>query len=291
MKFWQALSFNEATELLELARGAEDAGFEGVLVSEHVFVPEKMAPKYPYAEDGVPDFTGTTPFPDPWAAISAMAAVTTRLRFSTMVYVLPLHNPLEVAKAVSTAAVLSNNRVSLGAGAGWMREEFDVLGVPFEKRGKRFDESIEILRKLWSGQVVEHSGENFAFPRLQMSPVASSPIPIWIGGASRAALRRCANLGDGWVGAGNTPDQAAELLGEISHLRKRAGREGGNFETIVPLVTPPDRDTYARLSELGAHGTVNYPFSYTAGPDASLQTKLDVMRRFGDEVIDPMKDA
>ena len=156
MKFWQSVAFSEPEQLLEIAQGAEAAGFEGLLLSEHLFVPEEMAPKYPYAEDGIPDFTGDTPFPDPWSAISAMASVTTRLRFSTMIYVLPLRHPLEVAKAVSTAAVLSGNRVVLGAGAGWMREEYDTLGVPFESRGKRFDESIEVLRRVWSGQAVEH---------------------------------------------------------------------------------------------------------------------------------------
>ena len=221
MKFWQSVAFSEPEQLLEIARGAEAAGFEGLLLSEHLFVPEEMAPKYPYAEDGIPDFTGDTPFPDPWSAISAMASVTTRLRFSTMIYVLPLRHPLEVAKAVSTAAVLSGNRVVLGAGAGWMREEYDTLGVPFESRGKRFDESIEVLRRVWSGQAVEHHGRFFDFPRIRMSPAPSEPIPILIGGMSKPALARAARLGDGWLGAGNTPKEAAELLRELRRMRDR----------------------------------------------------------------------
>ena len=291
MKFWQSVAFTEPEHLLDIARGAETAGFEGLLVSEHVFVPEQMAPRYPYAPDGVPDFSGATPFPEPWSTISAMASVTTRLRFSTMVYILPLRNPLEVAKAVSTVAVLSGNRVALGAGAGWMREEYDTLGVPFELRGKRFNESIAVLRKLWSGETVEHSGECFSFPRLRMSPAPSASIPILIGGVSPAALRRASHLGDGWLGSGHTPDEAAEILQELGKLREQAGRSGEPFEAIVPLVVPPDFDTLRRLAELGASGTVHYPFVYTVGPGAALEQKLDVMKRFGDEVIGPMSRA
>ncbi len=291
MKFWQSVAFTELEHLLQIARGAEAAGFEGLLVSEHLFVPEKFAPAYPYAENGVPDFTGATPFPEPWSAISAMASVTRRLRFSTMIYILPLRHPLEVAKSVSTAAVLSGNRVVLGAGAGWMREEYDTLGVPFETRGKRFDEAIDVLRRVWSGDPVEHHGEFFAFERLQMSPAPSQPIPIFIGGISKAALRRAARRGDGWLGSGHTPDEAAELLRALAAQREQAGRSGEPFEAIVPLTVPPDFDTLRRLAELGASGTVNYPFVYTVGPGAALAQKLDMMKRYGDEVIGPMKEA
>jgi probable F420-dependent oxidoreductase len=212
MKFWQSVSFTEPDQLVEAAKGAEAAGFEGVLLSEHLFVPEDYAAKYPYTENGRPDFTEATPFPDPWVAITAMAAVTRRLRFVTLVYILPLHHPLEVAKAVGTAAIFSDDRVVLGAGAGWMREEFEVLGVDFKTRGKRFDESIEVLRRLWSGGMVDYHGEFFDFDRLQMSPAPSRTVPIYIGGATKPALRRAARLGDGWVGAGNTPDQAVKIL-------------------------------------------------------------------------------
>ncbi len=285
MKFWQSVAFTEPEQLLEIAKGAEAAGFEGVLLSEHLFVPEKMAPKYPYADDGVPDFSGATPFPEPWSAISAMASVTTRLRFSTMVYILPLRHPLEVAKAVSTAAVLSGNRVALGAGAGWMREEYDALGVAFETRGKRFDEAIHVLRRVWSGRTVEYRGEFFDFDRIRMSPAPSEPIPILVGGSSKPALRRAARLGDGWFGPGNTPDEAAALLQELRTLREQAGRMSESFEAIVPLTVSPDPDTLRRLAELGASGTVNYPFVYTVGAAAPLEQKLDMMKRYGDEVI------
>jgi len=290
MKFWQGISFEEPDQLVEIARGAEAAGFEGVLVSEHLFVPERYAAKYPYSPTGRPDFDPYTPFPDPWVAITAMASATTRLRFATMVAILPLHHPLEVAKTVGTAALFSGNRVILGAGAGWMREEFDALGVDFATRGRRFDECIEVLRRAWTGAMVEYHGEFFDFDRLQMSPAPTRAIPIFIGGASPRALRRAAVSGDGWLGAGNTPEQAAELLRELARLREQARRSDEAFEAIVPLVGPPDRDVLKRLAELGATGTVHFPFRYTAGPNASLQQKLDVMKHYGDEVIAPVAD-
>jgi len=289
MKFWQSVAFTEPDQLVEIARGAESAGFEGALLSEHLFVPDAYAARYPYSEGGKPDFDARSPFPDPWVTMTAMAAGTSRLRFATMVYILPLHHPLEVAKAVGTASLFSGGRIVLGAGSGWMREEFEVLGVDFATRGKRFDECIEILRRVWRGGMVEYHGEIFSFDRLQMSPTPPHPIPIYIGGASKPALRRAARIGDGWLGAGNTPEQAEEILVELRRLREEAGRSAEPFDAIVPLVTPPDLDTLRRLADLGATGTVSYPFGYTAGPDATLEQKLDVMQDFGERVIRPMR--
>ncbi|MFQ5415718.1 MAG: LLM class F420-dependent oxidoreductase [Myxococcota bacterium] len=290
MKFWQGVSFTEPEQLVEIAAGAERAGFEGVLVSEHLFVPETYAAGYPYSQSGRPDFDADTPFPDPWVAITAMAAATRRLRFATMVSVLPLHHPLEIAKAVGTAALFSDNRVVLGAGAGWMREEFEALGVDFATRGRRFDESIAVLRRMWTGEMVEYRGEIFDFGRIQMRPAPTKTVPIYIGGASKPALQRAASLGDGWLGAGNTPEQAAAILKDLARLRRDAGRESEPFEAVVPLLAPPDADTLRRLSDLGATGTVNYPFRYTLAPEASLAEKLDMMKRFGDEMIGPLQD-
>jgi probable F420-dependent oxidoreductase len=287
MKFWQSTSFTETEHLLDIARGAEAAGFEGVLLSEHLFVPKDFAPAYLYTESGLPDFDTQTPFPDPWVAMAGMAAVTTRLRFCTIISILPLHHPLEVAKSLATLSVLSNDRVMLGAGAGWMKEEFDALGVDFKTRGGRFDEMIGVLRKLWQGGLVEHHGKHFDFPPLAQVPAPRKPIPIAIGGASPAALRRAARLGDGWVGAGNTVADACEILRKLAELRRDAGRADQPFETIVPLTEQADADAAKRLVELGAHGMVNYPFVYTCGRGASLQQKLDMMKRFGDEVIAP----
>ena len=286
MKFWQVVSFSEPEQLLDVARAAEEAGFHGVLVSDHLFFPGELRSRYPYAPDGKPAFDGTTPFPDAFTTIAAMAAVTTRLRFATMVYILPLRHPLEVAKQVGTAALLSGGRVALGAGAGWIREEYDALRVDFETRGRRFDEAIEVLRKAWTGEPVEHRGRFFDLGRFQMSPAPPAPPPIWIGGTSDAALRRAARLGEGWIGTGHHPDELPQLLGRLRAHREKAGRGHLPFETIVPLVVPPDPALLRRLEqELGVTSTTAWPFAYTIGPRSTIAQKRDAMRRYADEVI------
>jgi len=288
MKFWQVVSFSEPEQLVDIARVAEQAGFEGVLISDHLFFPGELRSRYPYSEDGVPGFDGTTPFPDPWATIAAMAAVTTRLRFSTLVYILPLRHPLEVAKTVGTVARLSGGRVALGVGAGWIREEYDALGVSFAGRGKRMDEMMEVLRKAWTGAMVEHRGAHFDLGRFQMTPAPKAPVPIWVGGLSKAALRRAAVLGDGWVGTGQHPDEVPGILAQLHALRREAGREAELFETIVPLVAPPDLDLLDRLRRLGDAGvtaTTAWPFRYTIGVTSTIEQKREVMLRFGEDVI------
>jgi len=258
MKFWQALSFTEPEEFVPLARAAEAAGFHGVLLSDHLFFPGKLRSRYPYSPDGKPGFDGATPFAEVWTSIAAMASATTQLHFSTLVFVLPLRNPLEVAKTLGTLSRLSGGRVALGCGAGWIQEEFAQLGVDFATRGKRFDEMIDVLRALWRGGMVEHHGSRFDFDPLQMSPAPAAAIPIYIGGLSAPALRRAARLGDGWMGTGQDPAEVPALLRRLRALRAEAGRASEPFETVVPLATPPD---------------------------ATLAQKCDSLLRFGESFI------
>jgi len=288
MKFWQSVSFSDPTQLTEIAKIAEEVGFEGVFVSDHLFYPEKLESKYPYSPDGTPEFVPNAAFPECWSTITAMAAVTTKLRFATLVYILPLRHPIHVAKATATAAVLSNERVALGAGAGWIKEEFDQFGIDFRKRGKLFDESIEVLRKLWKGGTVEHHGEHYDFDALEMSPNPKDPLPILIGGISKPALRRAATLGDGWLGSGQTPDEGVAILESLNALRKQAGRENEPFEAVCPLVTPPSKDDYRRLEDVGCSGTVSFPFNYTLGLESSVEQKRAYMEQFAENVIVPL---
>ncbi len=286
MKLWQSLAFSEPDQLVDLARCAEECGFHGVLLSDHLVFPGTLTSKYPYAPDGKPMFDGKVPFPDPWVMVAALAQVTTKLRFSTLVYVLPLRDPFDVAKSVGTAALLSNGRLMLGAGAGWMKEEYDAVGIDFRTRGKRFDEMIEVMRKLWTGNMVEHHGKIFDFGPMQMSPVPARPVPIGIGGVSDAAFRRAARLGDGWMGSGNTPEEVPEVLGRLRELRKEYGREKDPFTAIVPLTASLDVDLLRRMEQQhGLTDTVIYPFHFTLGPKSTLQQKCELMRRTADELV------
>ena len=289
MKFWQALSFSEPDQLVDVAKICEEVGFDGAFVSDHMFYPGDYENKYPYSEDGKLDgFTAETAWPDPWVTIASMAAVTERLRFTTFIYILGLRNPIEVAKSTSTLGVLSNDRFALGVGAGWMREEFETMGVEFKTRGKRLDESIEVLHKLWSGDLVEHHGKHFDFPPLSMCPVPEKRVPVWVGGISSPALRRAARIGDGWLGSGQTADQAVELLNELNGYRKEYGRENEPFESIVPLVTPPTPDDLKKIEDAGADATLSYPFTYTVGPTSTLDTKRAYLEGFAEGVIKTM---
>lgn len=285
MQYWQAVGYAHPHELLEIAPVAEAAGFEGLLLSDHVFAPETFAAAYPYSEDGVPDFDGRSNFPEAWATIAALSQVTTRLRFATNVYVLPLRHPIAVAKHVSTAAVFSQNRAVLGVGAGWMREEFDILGLPFAQRGERMDEAIEVIQKLLSGEIVAHEGKHYRFPPLRMQPSPSRPVPLWIGGINRAALHRAARCADGWSGSGHSFEESERILTTLAELRHEYGRADRAFDALVPLSEDLQPAQLERLHALGMTALVHYPFPYTLGPAATLSQKLDMLRRFGDDVI------
>jgi probable F420-dependent oxidoreductase len=286
MKLWQSLAFVEPDQLVDLARCAEECGFHGVLLSDHLVFPGQLSSKYPYSPDGKPLFDGRVPFPDPWVTIAAMAQATTKLRFATLVYVLPLRDPFDVAKSVGTAALLSRERVVLGAGAGWMKEEYDAVGIDFRTRGRRFDEMIAVRRALWSGQMVEHHGRIFDFGPMQMSPTPLAPVPIYVGGVSEAALRRAATLGDGWMGSGNTPEEVPGVLGRLRALRKEAGREKDPFTPIVPLKARLDVDLLRRMEqEHGLGETVSYPFQFALGPTSTLSQKQEFLRRTADELV------
>jgi probable F420-dependent oxidoreductase len=285
VKFICALSMSPPEHYAELATVAEQAGWYGVTVSDHVFVPAKLDSKYPYHEDGVPAFDATTPWADPWVAVGAMAAVTQRLRFLTNVYILPLRHPLLVAKSVGTAAVISGNRVALGFGVGWMREEFDVLGAEFARRGRRTDEMIAILRKVWAGGMVEHHGEFYDFDALQMSPAPTRPIPIYGGGLSEAAFRRAGTLCDGWISVIHSVEELRAMAGRLHAQRRQAGREGQPFEIFASATDAFDLDGYRRCEDAGVTGLVTMPWYLYGGRPDSLADKKAGLERFGNDVI------
>lgn len=287
MKFWQAITWAETDQLVEIARFAEEVGFHGLMSGDHAVYPESIAPHYPYSDTGMPPMQPDDQYPDQTAIFAAMAAVTTNLRFTCGVYVLPLRNPHEVARAMATLSILSGDRVVLGAGVGWMKEEFDIYGVDFRKRGRITDESIDVLQKLWTGAMVEHHGEFFDFPRVQLSPAPKQAPPIYIGGASEAALRRTARVGDGYIGAGTAPGEVQALLSRLQALRAEYGRDHLPFEAMLGIADMPSYDLYARLAgDSGLDSTVAPPFLYTLGKKRStLDEKKRVMEQYARDII------
>ena len=226
-----------------------------------------------------------------------MAAVTSRLHFTTNIYVAPARQPLAIAKQVSTAAVLSHGRVALGVAAGWMREECDVMGTDFDTRGARLDETIEILRRLWQGGMQEFHGEHYDFDRLEISPVPPTKIPIYAGGHSAPALRRAARV-DGWIGNAYQPDEALQYVQRLAELRKAAGTfDAPDYEVVVALLAPPDLDLYRRMEDAGVTSMLCAPWMFAPEPSedrkatgeaayaTSLAAKRGAIEEFAETII------
>jgi probable F420-dependent oxidoreductase len=301
VRFWAGLAFTPPEHYLPLARAADEAGIHGLMVSDHLFYPRDLASRYPYSADGKPIWAPETPWLDNWVAIGAMAAVTERVRFTTSVYIAPSRDLFTVAKQVGAAAVLSGNRVALGVGAGWMREEFEQTGQEFANRGKRLDDMMVALRTLWSGGWVEHHGPHYDFGPLQIEPAPTEPVPIWVGGHSPAALRRAARLGDGWIGNAYPWDECEHHVRALRAALDAEGRGSAPFEILVGVMAAPTRELCERLSAIGVTGLLCAPWFQAPPRDSSgiasaqqateLEEKIDATHRFAEHVARPLADA
>lgn len=286
MKFSQALLGANPLDWPRIAAAAEEAGFDSVAVSDHVVYPARLESRYPYTPDGVPLFSPDEDWPDPWVAVGAMSAVTSRLRFLTNVYVLPLRNPFVVAKAVGTAAYLSHGRVGLGIGAGWMAEEFELMGQPFARRGKRMDEMVEVVRTLWNGGMVEHHGEFYDFDPVEMRPAPPAPVPIYVGGHSEIAMRRAATLGDGWLGMYYSVEELEQHCRTLEQAREDAGTVDRPFEIIASPMVTPTAENCERLEAAGVTTilTSAWMAQGVLGPDSTEQA-IELIATFGERFI------
>ena len=214
MKFWQSLAFVEMDQMPELARFCEELGFHGVSYGDHLVTTAEQVDDYEYGDNGNILWNPDTHWPDPWVMTAALAEATTTLHFLSTIYILPLRDPLSAAKAVSTAAYLSGNRVTLGVGVGWQKAEFDMVGLDFKTRGKRTDEMLEILPGLVSGRMTEYHGRFYDIPKVKMSPGTTEPLPIMVGGYAPAALTRAARF-DGWMATSHEENDIYPLLDNL----------------------------------------------------------------------------
>ena len=278
MKFYVSTAFRELKEAVEIAKAADDLGYEGVGIPDHVVNLETLATPYPYTHDGKRRWEAFTDWPDPWVLVGAMAQVTTRLKFVTTVYIPAMRDPYAAAKAIGTAAYLSDGRVELGVGVGWCEEEFTLMGQQFARRGKRTDEMLELFRALWEPGWAEFSGEFYTAPRLEMEPTPPR-IPIYVGGLSDVALRRAAR-NDGWIGDLISTDEALVRGARVRELRAEKGLSMDGFEVLTPLTDAFLPEHYERAEAGGITGIVTMPWMFYAGPDASLAEKIDGMKRF-----------
>ena len=278
MKFYISSAFLNTAEIVEIARAADELGYDGMGIPDHVVNLETLATPYPYTKDGQRRWQPFTDWPDPWVLVGALAQVTTRLRFVTTVYIPAMRNPYSAAKAIGTAAVLASGRIELGIGVGWCEEEFALMGEQFAARGKRTDEMLELMRALWEPGWTEFDGEFYTAPRLEMQPTPP-PIPVYVGGLSDIALRRAARH-DGWIGDLITTDRAIERVGRLRELRAENGLSMRDFTILTPLTDSFTVADYQRAEDAGITGIITMPWMFYAGPSATLADKIDGMRRF-----------
>jgi probable F420-dependent oxidoreductase len=269
-----------------LARAAEEAGFDSFVVPDSIAYPRESDSVYPFNPDGTREFLEDKPFIEPFVLVGALGMVTERIRFTTFVIKLPVRHPVHVAKLVSSAAAMCGDRLALGVGVSPWLEDYTITDTPWERRGQRMDEAIAILQGLLGGGYHEHSGPVFDLPAIKINPVPQRPVPILVGGHSDAALRRAARL-DGWMHGGGDPADLPGLLERLHAFRAAEGRAGEPFEVHVISLDAYTPDGVRRLEEQGVTDViVGFRWPYDVGPDPQpLQEKLDLLRRYADDVI------
>jgi probable F420-dependent oxidoreductase len=287
VRFSYAESMTDPSSYIPLARAAEQAGYDSMVVPDSICYPRHSDSVYPFNPDGTREFLEDKPFLEPFSLIPALGAVTQRLRFVTFVLKLPVRNPVLVAKQATSTAVLTGGRLLLGVGTSPWREDYEVLGVPWAGRGRRMDEEIAIIRGLAAGGYFEHHGQAFSVPPVKMAPVPDQPIPILIGGHGDAALRRAAETGDGWLHGGGDPADLPGLLARLGEFRRRAGTADRPFEVHVISLDAYTVDGVHRLADQGVTDViVGFRWPYVTGPDTEpLAEKISKLRRYAADVI------
>jgi len=261
-----------------LGQLAEEHGFESVWTVEHVVVPAGYESEYPYSPTGKMPGPEESPIPDPLVWLTHVGAHTKRIKLATGVLILPQRNPVVLAKEVATLDLLSGGRALLGVGVGWLREEFDAIGVPFDERGPRTDESIEALRALWTQEDSSFHGRFYDFERVKSYPKpAQGSVPIVIGGHTKPAARRAGRLGDGFFPARTSPEELKDLLDEMSRAAKDAGRDPDAIEITAGGAL--DVDGIKAFADLGVSRIIVPPLGF------DLETLKQQLGNFADNVI------
>jgi probable F420-dependent oxidoreductase len=272
--------------IVQAAQAAEAAGFHSVWAPEHVLLFDEYASRYPYSADGrlragAGDTGGVL---EPLNLLAFVAAATSRIRLGTGICLVPQRNPVYTAKEVATVDYLSGGRVDFGVGIGWLSEEFAALGVPFERRAQRTRAYLDVMKRLWCDPVSSYDGEFYKLPasRQYPKPVQQPHPPIHFGGESDAALRRVADIGQGWYGFMLEPDGAAERVRYLHGLLEKRGRAPEEvFVSVSPSVGGLDGETLAAYLRAGVDQLI------IPGRGRSAEEFLETLNRLGKEVVEP----
>ena len=270
---------------IPLAKAAEAAGYHAMTIADSIAYPSESDSTYPYTRDGSREFLDGKAFIEAFVLAGVLCAVTTTLKFNFFVLKLPIRPPALVAKQAGSLAALFDNRLGLGVGTSPWPEDYELLGVPFAKRGKRMDECIEIIKGLTSGEYFEFHGEFYDIPKTKMTPAPTKPIPILIGGHAEVALRRAARH-DGWMHGGSGRRELDRLIVRLKEIRAEEGRTGP-FEIHVMSGDAYTVDGIKRLEDKGVtDAIVGFRDPYIVGPDTEpLGAKIRNLEEFAEKVI------
>jgi alkanesulfonate monooxygenase SsuD/methylene tetrahydromethanopterin reductase-like flavin-dependent oxidoreductase (luciferase family) len=285
VRFTYAEAMTDPTFYIPLAQAAEAAGYHAMTIPDSVAYPFESDSTYPYTPDGSREFLDGKAFIESFVLTAALCAVTTTLKFNFFVLKLPIRPPALVAKQAGSLAALFDNRLGLGVGTSPWAEDYELMGVPFAKRGKRMDECIEIIRGLTTGEYFEFHGEFYDIPKTKMTPAPSKPLPILIGGHADAALRRAARC-DGWMHGGGDPAELDPLIARLNHFREEQGQTGP-FEIHVISADAFTLDGIKRLEDKGVTDViVGFRIPYITGPDTEpLADKIRNLEWFAENII------
>jgi probable F420-dependent oxidoreductase len=267
-----------AQQMIGMAQLAESVGFESVWTFEHVIVPVDYRSKYPYSPNGKMGATPETNFFDPLIALTAIAASTKQIRLGTGVNILSQTNPLLLAKQTASLDRISGGRFMLGVGIGWLQEEFVAMGTPFERRGARFDDYVTAMRKVWSGDVVEHDSDFLRWHGFKSYPLpVQKPMPVIIGGAKGKVFERIAKHGDGWFAPIADPVELGKALAELRSVCNTVGRNYADIEITTMWSPEAGLDSIKRLEALGVARVTLFA--------AAVGDPVAAIKRIGTEVI------
>ncbi|HEY9564527.1 MAG TPA: TIGR03619 family F420-dependent LLM class oxidoreductase [Nocardioides sp.] len=289
MRFTYAEAMTQAAYYAPLAQAAEAAGYTSMTIADSLIYPRESNSKYPYTDTGDREFLEDKEFIETMILCAHLFAVTETLRLTPFVLKLPVRPPVLTAKQASSVAFLSGNRLGLGVGLSPWPEDFEAMGVPWARRGKRMDECIDILRGLTSGEFFGYEGEFYSIEPLKQSPAPTEKIPLLVGGHSDAALRRAVRKGDGWMHAGGDGEELDRLLTRLGEIRKEEGdtRDSSEFEVHAISYDAYSVDGVKRLEDKGVtDAIVGFRVPYIKGPDTEpLKKKVESLERFAESII------
>lgn len=285
MRFTFAEAMTDPTFYIPLAKAAEAAGYHAMTIPDSVAYPFESDSKYPYTPDGNREFLDGKAFIESFVLTAALCAVTTTLKFNHFVLKLPIRPPALVAKQAGSLAAMFDNRLGLGVGTSPWPEDYELMNVPFARRGKRMDECIDIIRGLTSGEYFEYHGEFYDIPKTKMTPAPTKPVPILIGGHADAALKRAAR-NDGWMHGGGDPEELDALIKKLNTFREEVGQTGP-FEIHVISIDAYTPDGIKRLEDKGVTDViVGFRIPYIMGQDTEkLEDKIRNLEMFAENVI------